>query len=61
VSAANRIGLVVDVLCRMFRMNDEMVDIVRTETEDARFPMIDPDNRVEMVLVHSSIPSSRVV
>jgi hypothetical protein len=44
MSAADAIGLVMDVLCRMLRMHDKAFDIRRTEMENAGFPMIDPDD-----------------
>jgi len=52
VSAADRIGLVMDVLGRMLWMDDEPLDIGRTEMKYARLPVIDPDDGVVMMAGH---------
>jgi hypothetical protein len=44
MSAADAIGLVMDVLRRMFRMHDKTLDVRRAEMENAGFPVIDPDD-----------------
>jgi hypothetical protein len=60
MTAADRIGLVVDMLGRMIGMQDEFVDIARAEMEDARFPVVDPDDGVKVMLAHGHIPSMTV-
>jgi hypothetical protein len=61
VSAADRIGLVVDMPRWIMRMNDEAFGVVAIEMKDARFAMIDPDNCVIMTrhdgLQHSIWPT----
>ena len=44
MSAADAIGLVMDVLRRMLRMHDKTLDVRRAEMENAGFPVIDPDD-----------------
>jgi hypothetical protein len=41
-----------DVAGRMIRMNNELFNVCRTEMEHARFAVIDPDDRVIMLLAH---------
>ena len=43
MSAADAIGLVMDVLGRMLGMHDKAFDVRRAEMKNARFPVIDPD------------------
>jgi hypothetical protein len=44
MSASDGIGLVMDVLCWMLRMQDKSFDVRRAEMKNTRFPMIDPDD-----------------
>jgi hypothetical protein len=44
MSAADAIGLVMDVLRRMLRMHDKTLDVRQAEMENAGFPVIDPDD-----------------
>jgi hypothetical protein len=44
MSAADAIGLVMDVLRRMLRMHDKTLDVRQAEMENAGFPVIDLDD-----------------
>jgi len=52
VPAADRIGLVMDVLGRMLRTDDEPFDIGPAEMKNARLSMVDPDDGVVMMGGH---------
>ena len=52
MTAADRICLVVDVLGRMVRMQDELIDIGRIEMKYARLLVVDPDNGMKVMLTH---------
>ena len=56
MSAADGVRLVVDVSRRMIRVQHQPLDIGRAEMKYARFMMIDPDDRM-IVLVHNMTPS----
>ena len=56
VSAADRIGLVMDVLGRMLWMDDEPLDIGRTEMKNTSLPVVDPDDGVVMMGGHVLSP-----
>ena len=61
VPAADRVGLVVDVSGRMIRVQHEPLHVGRAEMEYARFVVIDPDDRVKMVVVHEWVLSPPVL
>ena len=52
MSAADAIGLMMDVLRRMLRMHDKALNVRRTEMENARFPVIDPDDSMIVMAGH---------
>ena len=56
VSAADRAGLVVDMLGRMIRMQHQLFDLGRVEMENPRLAVIDPDDGV--IMAHESDPFS---
>src|SRR5688572_23691771 len=62
VSAADAVGLVMQMAGRVVRMDDEPVDVRGAEVEHTRLPVIDPNNGV---IVHrhgtSSLPVFRLL
>ena len=52
VSATDAIGLVMEVLRRVLRMHNNALDVRRAEMENARFPVIDPDDGVIVMSGH---------
>ena len=54
--APDTIGLVMDVFRRMIRMHDKALNVRRTEMENARFPVIDPDDSMIVMAGHVLIP-----
>ena len=56
MSAADGIGLVMDVSCRVVRMQHQFFDVGRAEMKYARFLMVDPNDGVEMMLTHIAAP-----
>ena len=46
MSTADAIGLVVDMARRMFRLQDQAIDVGLIEVKDPGFMMVDPDDRV---------------
>lgn len=48
ISAADGIGFVMEVPCRVFRMQNKFLHVRRVEMEDARLAMIDPDDGMMM-------------
>ena len=50
VAAADRIGLVMNMPRRDVGMKDDLIEAGKTEMEDPRLQMVDPDDRVKMVL-----------
>ena len=57
VPAPDRIRLVMDVLGRMIRVQNESFDICRAEMEHPRFMVIDPNDGMMVMLAHG--PSGR--
>jgi len=56
VTAPDRIGLVMDVFGRMLWMDDEPLDIGRTEMKNTSLPVVDPDDGEEMMGGHVLSP-----
>src|SRR3977135_1533947 len=56
VPAPNRIGLVMDVLCRMLRAQDQPFDLCWAEMEHPRLAMIYPDDSVKVMSAHGMSP-----
>ena len=56
VAAPNRICLVVDVLRRMLRTQDQFFDIGMAKMEYARFAMIDPNDGMYVVSTDCGCP-----
>jgi hypothetical protein len=52
VSASDRVRLVMDVPGRMIRVQDDPIDVRRAEMEYPRLVVIDPNNRVKVMLAH---------
>jgi hypothetical protein len=52
VPAADRIGLVMNVLGGIVRVQHQLLDIGRAEMEHPRFAMIDPDDGVMVMTGH---------
>jgi len=50
--APDGVGFVMDVFCRMIRMQYESVNVRRIEMENAGFVMIDPDDGMIVMTVH---------
>jgi hypothetical protein len=49
VAAANAVGLVMNVACRMFRAQHQPVDIGNVEMKDTSLSVINPHDRMVMV------------
>jgi hypothetical protein len=56
VAAADRIGLVMNMPRRHVGMKDDLIEAGKTEMEDPGLQMVDPDDRVKMML-HGFDPS----
>jgi hypothetical protein len=56
VAAADRVGLVMNMPRRHVGMKDDLIEAGETEMEDPRLQMVDPDDRVKMML-HELDPS----
>ena len=50
MSAADRIGLVMNMPRRHVGMKDDLIEAGKTEMEDPGLQMVDPDDRVKMML-----------
>jgi hypothetical protein len=46
VAAADAVGLVMNMARRVVGVQDEAVDVRNVEMKDARFAVVDPNNRV---------------
>src|SRR4029077_13798563 len=57
VPAPDGVCLMVDVLGRTIRMQDEPFHIGRTEMEHAGFMVIDPDDRMKVMAIHGTVLS----
>jgi hypothetical protein len=53
VPAPDGVCLVMDVPGRMIRVQNESFDVRRVEMEHARFMMIDPDDGMIVMVIHS--------
>ena len=56
VSAADRIGLVMDVLGRVVRVQHQFGDVGRVEMKHAGLAVVDPHDGVKVVLAHDGCP-----
>jgi hypothetical protein len=56
MTAADRIGLVVDMLGRMIGMQDEFIGVRRVEMKHPRFAVVDPYDGVKVMLAHGLVP-----
>ena len=52
VPASDRIGFVMDVLGRIFRVQNKSLDVGRADMEHPRFMVIDPNDGVIVMLAH---------
>ena len=52
MSAADAIGLVMDVLGRTLRMHDKAFDVRRAEMKNTRFAVVDPDDGMIVMAGH---------